>query len=126
MISMCLIVAMSQLVTRATRRSQHPLIAPILKQSGQPKVGNLHMVQVVEEQILWLDVPVNDSLRVQILNAPDQLTKVLVRQLILHAKVGLDPIEQLAARRILEDYVELVQLLKGREVPFLLEKFAPQ
>lgn len=58
----------------------------------------------------------HDTFRVQILDTINELHEIPMRQAHVHSKVGLDAIEQLTTRRILEHDVELIELLERRDV----------
>ena len=69
------------------------------------EIRDLELVTVVEQQVLGLDVAVRHAAAVQVRQPAQQLAPVAPRLLLAHAHVGLDAVEQLAARRVLQEHV---------------------
>lgn len=74
------------------------------------EVGYLDVVLLVEQQVLGLDVAVRDAAAVQVLQPGEQLAPVAARLRLAHAHVGLDAVEELAARRVLQEHVVLARV----------------
>lgn len=70
---------------------------------GKPEVGDDDVAVPVQQQILELEVAMHDSLLVQISNARHELREQPTRRRILEVSVRQDVVEELAARRILEN-----------------------
>ena len=54
---------------------QVPLLALVPEDGGHAKVRDLEIVLPIQQQVLWLDVPVADPLLVQVLQSGDQLVE---------------------------------------------------
>ena len=70
---------------------------------AEPKINQLQIVLVVEQQILWLEISVNDAQLVQVLDRALDLLEELARLLLSQLLLLDDVVEELAPRNILHD-----------------------
>lgn len=70
---------------------------------GEPKVSDDDILVAVEQQVLELQISVNNASLVQVADTGDKLGEQLTRRAVLQIAVVEDVVEQLTARRILED-----------------------
>lgn len=70
---------------------------------AEPKINQLQIVLVVEQQILGLEVSVNDAQLVQVLDRALDLLEELARLLLSQLLLLDDVVEELAPRNILHD-----------------------
>jgi len=70
---------------------------------AEPKINQLQIVLVVEQQILWLEISVNDAQLVQVLDRALDLLEELARLLLGQLLLLDDVVEELAPRNILHD-----------------------
>lgn len=70
---------------------------------AEPKINQLQIVLVVEQQILWLEISVNDAQLVQVLDRALDLLEELARLLLGQLLLLDDVVEELASRDILHD-----------------------
>ena len=70
---------------------------------AEPKINQLQIVLVVEQQILGLEVSVNDAQLVQVLDRALDLLEELARLLLGQLLLLDDVVEELAPRNILHD-----------------------
>jgi len=70
---------------------------------AEPKINQLQIVLVVEQQILGLEISVNDAQLVQVLDRALDLLEELARLLLGQLLLLDDVVEELAPRNILHD-----------------------
>lgn len=70
---------------------------------AEPKINQLQIVLVVEQQILGLEITVNDAQLVQVLDRALDLLEELARFLLGQLLLLDDVVEELAPRNILHD-----------------------
>lgn len=70
---------------------------------AEPKINQLQIVLVVEQQILGLEISVNDAQLVQVLDRALDLLEELARFLLGQLLLLDDVVEELAPRNILHD-----------------------
>lgn len=70
---------------------------------AEPKINQLQIVLVVEQQILRLEISVNDAQLVQVLDRALDLLEELARFLLGQLLLLDDVVEELAPRDILHD-----------------------
>lgn len=70
---------------------------------AEPKINQLQIVLVVEQQILGLEISVNDAQLVQVLDRTLDLLEELARLLLGQLLLLDDVVEELAPRNILHD-----------------------
>lgn len=80
----------------------------MLKAVGKAKVRDDDIPVTVKEQVLELEVPMNDFLLVDVPDAGDELGEQLASIFLSQVAMGEDMVEQLAARRVLEDDTDVL------------------
>ena len=60
---------------------------------SHPKVRYLQNVILVQQEVLWLDVPVGDALGVKVLQAADKLFKEPLGLVLCHPNVRFNSVE---------------------------------
>ena len=70
---------------------------------AEPKINQLQIVMVVEQQILGLEISVTDAQLVQVLDRALDLLEELARLLLGQLLLLDDVVEELAPRNILHD-----------------------
>jgi hypothetical protein len=87
-----------------------------IRPTGPPEVAQLHVVLVVEQQVLRLDVPVNDALVVQVLHSQGRLVQEPHGQVPRQAVLGVDEEKHAAVAGVLEQQIDHVALSQTVEV----------
>ena len=85
---------------------EKPVLANLIRDRAEPKVGDFEVPVLVEEEILRLDVAVEDAAGVAEGDGGDELLEVLAGDLLLEPPLG-DFVEELAAADVLHDEVDL-------------------
>ena len=70
------------------------------------------MTFVVEQDVLWLQVPVDDGVRVEALDGQDDLRCVEAGALFGEPALGFQVVEELASVQEIQDEVEFLGRLK--------------
>lgn len=83
-----------------------------LHPARKTEVGNLHIVELVKEDVLELKVAVADGVGVQVLDSEDRLPEEAHGSEQIERLLPQHVVEELSALRILEDDVEVVLALK--------------
>ena len=79
--------------------------------SCKAKVTDLDVSFVSDQQILWFEIPVNDSLRVTVINTPQQLVDHLLDHRLIHISLVFS---HELLQIILDKFEDQVQLLLVR------------
>lgn len=93
-------------VTRTTTGSLEPLV--LLVKVAQAEVDDFDAIVVIEQQIFWLQVSVDDAQFVNVLYAGDDLLVHFGSFILLEPAVFDDVLEELSARTILHDQVQVI------------------
>lgn len=93
-------------VARTSAGRLQPLA--VFVQVAEAEVDDFDVVVMVEQKILWLQVSVHDAQLVDVLDARDDLLVHLCGLLLLQVAILNDVLEQLAARTVLHDQVQVV------------------
>lgn len=75
------------------------------EQRGHAEVGDLHIILMVQQNVLGLDVAVGDSPCVQVLEPGEELTPVSARLGLAHPHVWFDAVEEFTAAGVLQEHV---------------------
>ena len=74
---------------------------------AQAKVGELDVPVLVDEDVVWLEVPVNDSTQVQLFKRQDELGDVISGHLLLEVPRFLQQIGKVSTFHVFHHHIEI-------------------